>query len=93
VEDSNGNIIYEGPTDNGYLDTSGWTPGTYTIFMLDDEGVPLGQMMVTITDNGTPLTGLAKTGDTSLPYALLLVIMLGAVGSMTALVWKRRKEK
>jgi len=93
VEDSNGDVVYEGPTDNGYIDTSGWPPGTYTLYVLNEEGVPQGQMLITIGDNETPLANLAKAGDTSLPAALLILTMLGAIGGMTALVVKRRKEE
>ena len=82
-----------GPTDSGYIDTSGWPPGIYSLYVLNEQGVPQGQMLTTIEGNETPLADLAKTGDASLPAALLILTMLGAIGGITALVVKRRKEE
>lgn len=64
--------------------------GRYELITLDDEGVPLGSLLIYIDDEGVPLA-LPRTGDTRIPAALLAAAM---IGSMAGLVWiGRRKRK
>lgn len=86
----NGGTTPTHPDDDNLVEISGEPPGTYTVDSLSDEGIPLGQMQVTIGDGKMRL---AAAGDTLLPYALLITILLGAAGSMAVLVWKRKKEE
>ena len=92
IEDEDNNQVYEGPGHD--IDIGGWEPGEYTVYTFDDQDVPLGTMTFTIDDEGVPLAFmLPKTGDCGLPYALLAAIMLGALGGMGILVYRRRKGR
>lgn len=92
IVDQNEDTVYDGPGTN--IDIGGWEPGDYTVYTFDDQDVPLGTMILTIDEEGVPLAYfLPKTGDQSLPYALLAAIMLGALGGMAALYRRRRKER
>lgn len=92
IADEDDTVVYEGPGRD--INIEGWEPGDYTVYTFDDQDVPLGTLVFTIDEEGVPLAFmLPKTGDTALPYALLAAIMLGALGGMGALVYRRRKER
>ena len=81
---------FSGRTDeNGHIDVD-LGPGTYNITILDDDGVPLANYTLTIPDEPVPL-GAVKAGDHTLPYALLITVLLAALGS-TGIIIKKRKE-
>jgi len=60
---------------------------------IQDGDTPLAQVTFPIGEEGIPLMGLARTGDSSLPLPMLISIMLGALGGMIVLILKRRKER
>ena len=80
--------LWRGPLDeNGNIPLA-LKPGEYGLTILDDEGVPLGNMMFTIPDDGVPL-GAPNAGDHTLPYALLITILLAGMGG-TGIILKKR---
>jgi pilin isopeptide linkage protein/LPXTG-motif cell wall-anchored protein len=82
--------VYRGP----YSDDIDLPAGNYEIVMLDDEGVPLAAGIFTIDDEGVARGALPKTGDTSFPFVLLVLIMTGAaVGAGVLVVRIRRMDK
>lgn len=80
------NPIYEGPYDPDIWNRL--PPGSYELITIDDEGVPLARFPLTIEDNPIPL---AKTGDASIPSALLCGVMVVSLAGMAAL-WRRKKD-
>lgn len=79
--------------------TGGGGPTTPPV-VIEENPIPLADLnglddgrTAEIEEFAVPLGELARTGDTSLPYALLFSIMLGAAGMLTAVVIKRRKEE
>ena len=68
---------------------TGTDPTTEGTVLPDDEEAQI----TSVGDDDIPLDGLAKLGDNSLPYALLITIMLGAIGAISVMVLKRRKEE
>lgn len=82
--------VYHGTynPDVGFPDVE---PGVYELVTIDDEGVPLAGMLITIDDEGVPLA-LPKTGDNSIPAALLAVALIGAAAGIVMLRRKREEE-
>lgn len=91
IRDPNNNVIYDGQGSG--INIGGWGPGEYQIFTFDDADVPLGSMIFIIDDAGIPLASLPKTGDRSIPYAILAIIMLGALGGIGGILYKRKREQ
>lgn len=92
IDGPNGETVYRGSGTD--VNVEGWEPGTYTIYTFDENGIPLSKMTMYIDENGIPLAFiLPKTGDHSMPYALLAALMLGALGGMGLLVYRKKKEQ
>jgi LPXTG-motif cell wall-anchored protein len=79
--------VYRG----AYSDDIDLPAGRYEIVMLDDEGVPLASGIFTIDEEGTARGTLPKTGDTSIPFVFLALLMSGAAVSAGVLVIRIRK--
>lgn len=93
IVDENGIQVYEGSGRDIYI--GDWEPGNYKVYTFDDQDVPLGTMVFTINEEDAPLAFmLPKTGDSSLPYALLAAaIMLGAAGGIGVLTYRGKKRQ
>jgi LPXTG-motif cell wall-anchored protein len=79
--------VYRG----AYSDNIDLPAGRYEIVVLDDEGVPLASGIFTIDEEGVARGALPKTGDTSIPFVLLALLMAGATVSAGVLVIRIRK--
>jgi LPXTG-motif cell wall-anchored protein len=79
--------VYRGP----YSDDIDLPAGRYEIVMLDDEGVPQAAGIFTIDEEGVAKGALPKTGDTSLPFVLLALVMTGSVIGIGVLGVRIRK--
>jgi pilin isopeptide linkage protein len=79
--------VYRGP----YSDDINLPPGNYEIVIFDENGVPLAAGIFTIDDEGVARGALAQTGDTSIPFVLLALLMAGAAAGAVVLVIRIRK--
>jgi pilin isopeptide linkage protein/LPXTG-motif cell wall-anchored protein len=79
--------VYRGP----YSDSIDLPPGTYEIVVLDENGVPLSSGIFTIDEEGVARGALPSTGDTSIPFVLLALLMAGAAAGAVVLVIRIRK--
>jgi LPXTG-motif cell wall-anchored protein len=76
--------IYHG----SYSDDIDLPAGRYEIVMLDDEGVPLASGIFTIDEEGVARGTLPKTGDSSIPFVLLAILLAGSAAGSTILIRK-----
>jgi pilin isopeptide linkage protein/LPXTG-motif cell wall-anchored protein len=81
--------VYRGP----YSDDIDLPAGRYEIVMLDDEGVPLASGIFTIDEEGVARGTLPKTGDSSIPFVLLALLLAGSAAGMTILIRKIRQSE
>jgi LPXTG-motif cell wall-anchored protein len=79
--------VYRGP----YSDNIDLPAGNYEIVVLDENGTPLASGIFTIDDEGVARGALPGTGDTSIPFVLLALLMAGAAAGATVLVIRIRK--
>ena len=66
--------------------------GRYLLVTLDEEGVPLANLIIFIDDGGVPLA-LPRTGDNSIPIALLAAALIGSAAGLVLLARYRRKDE
>ena len=87
--DPDGAPLYRGSYTGGFKDVPS---GRYLLVTLDEEGVPLANMIIFIDDGGVPLA-LPKTGDTGIPIALLAAALIGSAAGLVLLGRRRREEE
>jgi hypothetical protein len=86
--DDTSDPVYTGPYEEESLNLP---PGDYEIVVIDDEGVPLAAGLFTIDEDGIPQSmGLPKTGDTSIPFVLLALLLAGSAAGMAVLMTRIR---
>jgi hypothetical protein len=86
--DDTSDPVYTGPYEEESLNLP---PGDYEIVVIDDEGVPLAAGLFTIDEDGIPQSmGLPKTGDTSIPFVLLALLLAGSAAGMAVLTTRIR---
>jgi LPXTG-motif cell wall-anchored protein len=86
--DDTSDPVYTGPYEEKSLNLP---PGDYEIVVIDDEGVPLAAGLFTIDEDGIPQSmGLPKTGDTSIPFVLLALLLAGSAAGMAVLTTRIR---
>jgi hypothetical protein len=86
--DDTSDPVYTGPYEEESLNLP---PGDYEIVVIDDEGVPLAAGLFTIDEDGIPQSmGLPKTGDTSIPFVLLALLLAGSGAGMAVLTTRMR---
>ena len=87
--DPDGEPLYHGSYTGGFKDVPS---GRYLLVTLDEEGVPLANLIIFIDDGGVPLA-LPKTGDNSIPIALLAAALIGSAAGLVLLARYRRKDE
>jgi hypothetical protein len=86
--DDTSDPVYTGPYEEESLNLP---PGDYEIVVIDEEGVPLAAGLFTINEDGIPQSmGLPKTGDTSIPFVLLALLLAGSAAGMAVLMTRIR---
>lgn len=86
IQTPDGEIIWEGKTPSGYIDTD-LPAGQYQITVIDDNGIPLVYML----DVPAPLTGLARTGDTGATIWMLSAIMAAAAAGFGIILYRKKR--
>jgi LPXTG-motif cell wall-anchored protein len=81
--------VYHG----SYSDDIDLPAGRYEIVMLNDEGVPLAAGIFTIDEEGVAEGKLPKTGDASIPFVLLSILLAGSAAGSTILIRKIRQSE
>lgn len=96
ITDSEEDEVFRGRSDESRQVHVVLAPGNYTVFAIDDEGVPLVSMPITIEEAAVPLAA-ADVGDHGIPVSLLAAVMLAALAGAGSLAAVRmgagRKKK
>lgn len=82
--------LFRGRTDENGKITLSLEPGDYILTTIDENEVPLANMLFTIEDDPIPLAAF-DVGDHSLPLALLAAILLASITGLGILA-KKKKE-
>lgn len=80
-------VVFRGRTDADRKVTAQLTEGSYELFIIDDEGVPLSGWPFEVVNK------LPDAGDHAVPAALLAAILLSGIGGVVLLLRKRKELK
>lgn len=79
VKNGRGEEVFRKKYENGVTIDRELPSGNYSLTVMDENEVPLGEYLFTIDESGVPLAALPKMGEKAAPYTVLVFIMLGGI--------------
>lgn len=93
ISDSSNHVVFRGVSDSQGRVHVNLEPGQYTLIVIDDEAVPLGQYIVNIDDGDIPTGMLPRTGDRGILPSLCFYLMSGCLLGTYGLTAYRKKKR